>query len=458
MTEEPDVSTDQPSEGAVAPPRPERRPERRTFHGRVLVDDYAWLRDPDDPSTIPHLEAENAWTERVTAPLAPLRAEIFEEIRRRTQEDDTSVPVRDGDWWYQRRTGTGLSYPIHVRRRDDGTGTAPTGPEQVVLDPNELVTDGSYLGIGVLDVSPDGNWLAYALDFDGDEHHDLRFRDLRTGQDSTESIGGVSYGFAWAADSGTCWYTLQDDAYRPNRVLRHVVGTDPADDVEVFRDEDERFHVSVAPSRSRAVVVVSSDSAVTSESWLLDAHDPSTEPVVVAPREHGVEYSVAHHPTGLMVVSNHAGAVDFALWRAPVDGTTTSPRADWECVLPHRPGTRIVGVDAFARHLVVHGRKDGRTALWRVDPVTGTSGLLHFDEDVATVGPGDNPSFDVDVYRLTYQSLTTPPSVFDEDLVTGERVLRKQLPVLDGFDASAYSSALEWAEAADGTKVPISIV
>ena len=442
----------------AAPPRPPSRPETRRHHGREVVDPYAWLRDTEDPATLAHLRAENAWTERVTAPLGGLREALFEEIERRTQEDDTSVPVREGAWWYHQRTEKGRSYPVRVRRADDGTGRAPTGPEQVVLDLNALAEDGGYLGLGVLDVSPDGDRLAYAIDRSGDERHELRVRDLRTGEDLAEEITGVSYGFAWAADSSTFWYTLQDDASRPDRVLRHRVCTDPGDDVLVLEEDDERFHVSVAASRSQAVAVISLGSAVTSEAWLLDTARPEAEPVVVVPREQDVEYAVAHHPTGLLVVSNHDGAEDFALWRAPLDGITTAPRSEWTCLLPHSPGTRIDGVEAFAAHLVVHGRTDGLTAIWHLDPVTGSTRRLATDEPVGTIAPGTNPSFDTDTYQLTYQSLRTPPSVFDEDLRTGARVLRKQLPVLDGFDPAAYDTAREWAVADDGTRIPISLV
>ena len=306
--------------------------------GTEVDDPWAWLIDPDDPATLPHLEAENAWTETVTAPLAPLRDAVFEEIRRRTDETDLSVPVRDGSWWYLVRTEEGLAYPIHCRCPDDGTTehwVEDPAVEQVVLDLNVLAEGHDHLGLGVLDVSPDGNWLAYAVDHEGDERHDLRFADLRPlaqgrpMQDAGEVITGVAYGFAWAADSATCWYTLQDDAFRPDRVLRHVVGTDPEGDVEVFHEPDERFHVGVGASRSGTLAVISAGSAVTSESWLLDATEPTAEPRVVAAREQGVEYSVAHHGTTLFVLSNHDGADDFALWRAPLAGLDVAPRSDW---------------------------------------------------------------------------------------------------------------------------------
>ncbi|WP_426573524.1 S9 family peptidase [Aquihabitans sp. McL0605] len=450
-----------PAPTPTLPPRPAQRPTERTFHDDTVVDPYAWLLDPDDPETLPHLVAENAWTDAVTAGQEPLRQAIFDEIKRRTQETDLSVPVRDGAWWYLTRTEEGKSYPIHCRRPDDGTTTGwveDPAAEQVVLDPNELAAEGEYLGLGVLDVSPDGNWLAYAIDREGDEKHALRFRDLRTGAESDETVPDVSYGFAWAADSATCWYTLQDDAHRPDRVLRHQVGTEPSADPEVFRDDDERFHVSVGASRSGDVVVISAGSAITSESWLIDAHRPDGEAVVVAVREEGVEYSIAHHPAGLYITSNHGGADDFALWRAPLDGITTAPRSDWEVVLPHQPGTRIAGAETFAGHAIVHGRTDGLTAIWLLDIATGQTTAFETDDIVGTISPGANPTFTSTTYRFSYQSLTRPPAVIDQDLATGARTVRKQLAVLDGFDAGEYSSAREWATAADGTQVPISLV
>jgi oligopeptidase B len=427
----------------------------------VFIDPYAWLLDAEDPATVPHLEAENAWTEAVTAGQASLRGEVFDEIKRRTQETDLSVPAREGEWWYHQATEEGKAYPFFCRRPDDGTHTSwidDPEREEVILDPNQIVDEGEYLGIGVFDVSPDGDWLAFAIDRDGDERHELRFKDLRTGDTTHEVIDEVAYGFAWAADSRTCWYTLQDEASRPDRVRRHEVGTDPDEDVEVFHEPDERFHTQVAPSRSGEVAVISVSSAITSESRLLDAHDPEADAALVAEREHGVEYSIAHHPSGLFVTSNHGGAEDFGVWRASLDGVSAAPRDEWEVVIAHDPGTRIAGVEAFENHAIVHGRTDGLTALWVLDPATGDRRPLPTDEPVGTIGPGSNPSFDATTYRFGYQSMATPPSVYDEEIATGERTLLKQLPVLDGFDRNQYETAREWAVAPDGTRVPISLV
>ncbi|HEY4376072.1 MAG TPA: hypothetical protein VGM93_02895, partial [Acidimicrobiales bacterium] len=354
-----------------SPPRPEPRPFTRTFHGDAVEDPYSWLLDADDPATLPHLEAENAWTEAVLAPLEPLREQLFAEIKGRVQETDLSVPFREGAWWYFTRTAEGQAYRTHCRRPDDGSGAAmdpDESLEQLVIDENLLAEGHDYLSLGVLDVSPDGTRLAYAVDTEGNERHQLRFRDLATGDDWPEAIPDTSYGFAWAADSATCWYSVVDDAERPHLVRRHVVGTDPATDVDVFQEDDERFHLSVGAARSGLVAVITAGSAITTESHLLDTHDPTAPPVVIAAREDGVEYSVAHHPDGLFVTSNHGGAEDFALWRAPLAGTAVAPRAEWTTVLAHSPGTRLLGADALAGHLVVSLRTGGLTGLRVVDP------------------------------------------------------------------------------------------
>ena len=439
----------------------------REVWGRRTEDPWAWLADDKDPATIAHLHRENAWTDHATSSQGPLREEIFEEIRARTEETDMSVPVRDGSWWYHVRTTEGLAYPIHCRRPDDPATHQPEGDdesEQVILDQNLLAEGHSHLSIGVLDVSPDGNWLACGVDTDGDELFELTFLDLRplaegrAAEASGEVIEGVGYGFAWAADSATCWYTLHDDAHRPDRVVRHRVGTDPADDLEVFRESDERFHVGVGLSRSGTLAVIESASAVTSESWLLDAHDPVKAPSVVTAREQGVEYSVAHRGDGLYVLSNHGGARDFALWCAPLVGTEVAPPDEWREVVAHQPGRRLDGVEAFARHLVVHGRADAATVMWLLDPQTDELSPITVDESVSTSGPSANPTFDTDRYRFTYQSLTTPPTLYELDVTTGDRTILKRQTVLGDFDPDDYESTRGWAQAADGTRVPISLV
>ncbi|MEJ7584094.1 MAG: S9 family peptidase [Acidimicrobiales bacterium] len=438
----------------LSPPVAKRIPVTRERFGDIAADDYAWLRDRDDPDLLPLLEAENAHTEAVLGSQAGLRERIFGEIKQRTQETDLSVPHRKGAWWYYSRTEEGLPYRIHCRRADGDDG--PDGDEVVLLDENPLAAGHDYLSVGVAEVSPDGTLLAYSVDHAGDEAHLLHVRDLTSGADRAEAIPGTSYGFAWAADSRTCFYTTLDAAQRPWRVHRHVVGetADGSADVLVRQEDDERFFVSVGASRSGDLVVIELGSKVTSEVWILDAHDPTAAGRVVEPRRQGIEYTVAHRGDELFVLANEA-APNFALWRTPL----ISPGRDrWAPVVDHRDDTRLEGVEAFASHLVVHARRAGVTGLRIVDPGTGVSKDLDFAEEVHTVGPGINEEYVSSSYRFSYQSLVTPPSVYEEDLGTGQRRVLKQQPVLGDFDPGQYESTRVWASADDGTQVPISVV
>jgi oligopeptidase B len=448
----------------VQPPVAKRIPVTRERFGDVAVDDYAWLRDRDDPDLSTLLEAENTYTDAVLAPQAALRERIYEEIKSRTQETDLSVPHRRGGWWYYSRTVEGLAYPIHCRLPDDGSGipdveagAEPDPREQVLLDENVVAEGHDYSSLGVLSVSPDGTRLAWSVDHAGDEAHLLSVRDLGTGEDLAEAIPDTSYGFAWAADSRTCFTTTLDAAQRPWQVHRHVVGEDPPDgsgDALVHQEDDERFFVNVSLRRSGDLVVIDIGSSITSEAHLIDAHDPTAAARVVEPRRQGVEYSVAHHGDDLYVLAND-GAPNFALWKAP---TATPGRDHWEPVIEHRDDTRLDHVDEFASHLVVHLRKDGLTGLRILDLGGGGERDISFDEAVYTVMPGVNREFTTDTYRFGYESLTTPASVYEEAVGGGDRVLLKRQPVLGDFHPDAYDAARLWATAEDGTEVPISIV
>lgn len=463
------MPTDRPRFAADPAPVAPRRPHPRTVHGTTDDDDLGWMRDDADGLRA-LLEAEDRHADAVLAPLGPDVEAIAGEIKARTQEDDLSVPHRRGAWWYQSRTVEGAAYPIHERRPDRGDGGGPTGDAVVVLDENALAEGHDYSSLGIASVSPDGNLLAYAVDHDGSEAHDLRVRDLATGTDLDVAIAGVSYGFAWAADSAGFLYTTLDAAQRPWRVHTHHLGADAAggDDVLVFEEPDDRFWVSVDASRQGDVIVIESGSAVTTEVLLVDAHAIEGGAVVAIPRDQGVEIQVAVHGDHLFLVANADGALDFALWRAPV---AAPDRGRWEPVIAHEPGTRLLGVEAFRSHLVVHLRTGGRPAL-RVIPVDVVSGDGPPDldavraawRDVAlpdasySLGGAANEEWGTQRYRFRYQSLATPSTLYEEDLASGHRDVLKQMPVLGGFSPDDYRTEQLWAPAADGTQVPISLV
>ena len=430
----------------------------RTHHGDTVVDPYAWLADKTSPSTLDYLKAENAYTESRTAEQAPLRETIFNEIRARTQETDLSVPTRHHGYWYYTRTVEGQQYTIHCRVRADGD-TPPSsdgGPlpgEEVLLDGNLEAGDSEFFALGTFDVTPDTHRLAYSVDLTGDERFTLRVKDLRTGELLPDEIPDVFYGSAWSLDGSTLFYQTVDEAWRPYRVVRHVLGTPAADDVVVFEESDERFWVGVGLTRSERFISIDAHSKLTSEVLLIDAAEPMSAPRVVAPRRQGVEYGVEHDPDGdRLLILHNDGAEDFALaW------TPASQPGEWTALVPHTPGIRLLDVDAFAGHIVLSLRRDGLTAL-RVMPASGEPFDISFPEPVHTVGLTSNPAYETDSIRLHYTSLVTPDSVYDYQLATRTLVLRKQKPVLGGFDPADYEQHREWATAPDGRLVPISLV
>lgn len=430
----------------MQPPVAKRDPADRTLHGETLVDEYAWLRDRDDPATLAYLEEENAYTEAATRHLATLREALFEEIRSRVQETDLSAPARRGEWWYATRTREGSSYPVYVRRRG-----APEGPEEVLLDVNDLAAGHGYLRLGNVAVSTGQTLLAYSTDTDGSERYRLRIRNLASGADLPDEIPDTYYTAAWSADDRFLLYVTLDEAHRPYRVWRHELGTDPAGDALVFEETDERMFLGVGTTTDRAFVLIHSGSQVTSEVLALPASDLTGRPVSVRGRTHGVEYDVDHQGGRWLVVTTD-GAPNGRLLSVAVDDP-----ADEVELIPHNPLRRVSSVLALSRHAVVSGRHDGLTAL----TVLGDDGVpvdLTFDEPVYTVGRGQNLEHDTATLRIVYESLATPRRIIDVDLDTGARTLVRETPVLGGYDPADYVSERTWAVAGDGTRVPVSLI
>ena len=438
--------------GAPAPSHPPaaaKRPEKLVAHGDERVDEWFWLRDRDNPEVVAHIEAENAFTAAQLAPTGELQQKLFDEMVARIQETDLSVPARKGDWWYLSRTVEGLQYPIWCRRRGDAEG-----PEEVVLDQNQLAEGHDYFAVSNTSVSPSAALLVYATDTNGSERFTLRLRDLRTGEDLPDAVPDTYYGVAWAADDATVFYVKVDDSMRPFQLWRHAVGTAADDDVLVYQEDDERFFLGVGLTRSERYVVLGLESKITSEAYVLDAASPG-DLRLVQPREQGVEYSVDHHGDSFLIVTNTDGAENFKLVEAPVD----DPRRErWTDVVPHRPDVKLDGVEVFARHLVLHERAEGvrRIAVRRI--ADGETHVVEQPEAVSTVYPDANLEFDSSVLRFGYTSMVTPRSVYDYDMEARTRQLMKRQPVLGGYEPDDYETGRLWATAADGERVPISYV
>ena len=440
------------------PPRAPRRPTDLTAHGDTRVDDWYWLRERDDPDVVAYLDAENKWTEQATGHTAALQKKLFEEIKGRIQETDVSAPVAYGGWWYYTRTVEGSQYGVHCRRRMRAGETAvearaDSTHEEIVLDENALAEGHDYFSLGALQLSPDHTLVAYSTDTEGDEVYTLRVRDLTTGADRVDEIPGTYYGVDWSEDNSTVFYTSLDDAKRPYRVYRHHVDTDRSDDVLVYQEDDEAFHVGLGKTRSREWLVIASHSAVTSEARVIPAAEPQAEPRVVAARRQDVEYDVDHHGDRFLIVTND-GAENFKLVEAPVDNPGPE---QWLDVIPHRDDVRLLGADAFAGHLVLHERADGLTRLRVMSLAEGDVHTIEQPEPVHTVGPGLNPEFDTTTLRFHYTSLVTPDQSIDYDMAARTRTVVKQQPVLGGYDPDLYETDRRWATAPDGTRVPISL-
>jgi oligopeptidase B len=450
MASQPDDGTPDPRDPSPTDARPSaptapRRPHRLERHGEVRVDDWYWLGDRDDPAVLAYLEAENAYADALLAPEADLRAQLFAEIKGRVVETDAEAPVRIGPWWYWSRTVEGLQYAIFCRRFDPDRrldaarvlAEARTGQEGgvVILDENVLAGDSDYFSLGVWDISFDHAVLAYAIDLDGSERYELRFRDLATGLDLPDAVSGVSYGSAWAGDHRTFFYVRPDDAMRPYQVWRHTLGSDPAEDVLVLADLDERNFVSVGTTRSQRFVLIESQSKMAGESYWIDASRPTDEPRVVLARVEGVEYDVDHavwpgEGDVWMVRTNRPGpdgapATDFALYRMAVGGDV----ADLRPVVAHREGVKLDSVDCFAGHLVLNERHDGLERLRILYPATGAERSIDQPEPVYSLLGASNPEWDASVYRFGYTSLVTPVSVVDHDVISGRREVVRTQPV-----------------------------
>ncbi|MDX2192033.1 MAG: S9 family peptidase [Gemmatimonadales bacterium] len=433
---------------AQAPPRARIVPKVDTLHGDIRTDDYFWLRDRTNPETIAYLEAENAYTERQTARTAGLRDRLYEEIRGRIRETDLSVPEFDHGYWYAVRTEAGKSYGIIVRRK--GTMTAP---EEVVLDQNARAEGKKYYGLGAWEVSPSGRLLAFAEDTTALRWYTVRVKDLVTGELLPDVIDSVTGNITWARDERTLFYTLADSARRDNRIVRHVLGTPPAQDVTVFRDDDVLFNVGVSRTRSDRWITIQSASFSSNETHLIPADRPATAPRVVAPRRPDVEYEVEHWGDRWVIVTND-GAPNFRVMQAP---EARPERAAWTPLLPYTDSVYTEGVRAFRDFLVLSERYNGLRKLRILDRrLKGR--FLEFPEAAYAVFPESNPDWATRRFRYSYSSPVTPRSVFQYDIAAGTSTLLKKYDVLGGYDPSRYTVERFEVRARDGTMVPVSMV
>ena len=440
------------------PPAAHKKHNEALLHGVVLVDDYAWLRDKEDPETTAYLQAENAYAEAVLAPLDGLREQLYQEMLSHIKQTDVSVPFRDGEWWYYSRTQEGMQYGIHCRKRGSAAGPDSDSPEQVILDGNEMAKGHAFFAIGSTDITDDGRWLAYTTDTTGFRQYTLHIKDLETGEmlpGQVERVGSV----VWAADNSTLFYSIEDEQQKRQFQLWRASGRQLSESALVYQDDDERFNLGVGRTRDGKFIVMESASHITSESWFLPADQPTGAFNIIAPREDAHEYSVDHR-NGLWYIRTNDRGRNFRLVTAPV----ASPgRENWTERIAHRNDVMLEEIDLFAGFFVAGEREDGlpQLRLWRFlgdGPESQKIGEVAFPEPAYSAHPHINRNFETTLFRYGYQSLVSPSSVYEYDVATRTSKLLKEVEIPGGFDRTLYASERVHATAPDGVKVPVSIV
>lgn len=439
-----------------APPVCRRERTQTSLHGKTLVDDYAWLRQKENPETIAYLEAENAYAEAWLEPHQQLREELYGEMLSHIQQTDVSVAYRDGQFWYYSRTEEDKQYSIFCRKPGSDQAMDEGAPEEVLLDGNQLAEGQAFFSIGDTDISDDGHLLAYTTDLTGFRQYTLHIKDLRTGltrETIAERVGSV----AWAANSKTLFYTIEDEVQKRQFQLYRYCAQQSQAAALVYEEADERFNLAVGRTRDGAYLVMESASHITSESWALAANTPTGKFQLIAAREDDHEYSIDHR-NGLWYIRTNDAGRNFRLVTAPV---SAPGREHWSELIPHRPEVMLEDVELFQDFFVTCDREDGlpRLRLWHFQQEVAIQGEeISFPEPAYSAYPHINCIFATKKFRYGYQSLVTPNSVFEYDLSTKSSTLLKQTGIPGGFDRTLYASERIHARASDGVLVPISLV
>jgi oligopeptidase B len=432
------------------PPIAEKKPKELTIHGDTRIDNYYWLRERENPEVIAYLEAENTYREAVMKNTEALQEQLYDEIVGRIKQTDESVPYKKNGYYYYTRYEEGKEYPVYCRKK--GTLEAE---EEILLNVNEMAAGYAYYSVSGLSVSTNNRYLAYGVDTVSRRNYTLYVKDLETGNILSDEIPVTTGTSVWANDNKTIFYTRKDEqTLRSMAIHSHVMGTPASGDVLVFSEDDETFSTYVYKTKSEQYIVIGSGSTMTSEIRVLDADKPEGEWRVIQPRTRGLEYSISHYGDHFFIVTN-LDATNFRLMKTPVDRTT---KEHWFEVIPHREDVLLEGIELFNGFMVVDERKEGLNHLRIINMDDGSEHYLEFWEEVYTAGISVNPEFDTQTLRFSYSSLTTPNSTYDYDMVTREKVLLKQQEVLGDFDPADYEAKRMYATAADGKKIPMSIV
>lgn len=434
----------------MKPPIAKKVPKELSIHGDTRIDNYYWLREREDQEVVDYLNAENAYTKEQLKHTETLQEELFKEMKGRIKEEDQSVPYKDNGYFYITRYEEGHEYPIYSRKKE-----TLEAEEEIMLNVNELAEGHNYFNINSLSVSPDNKVLAFGEDTVSRRLYTIRFKNLETGEMLEDSIPNTSGKAVWASDNETVFYVQKDtDTLRDFKVFRHKIGTPISEDVEVWDESDESYLTYIYKTKSKKYIVIGSYYSSSQDYRILRADDPTGSFTVFHSREKDLEYDFAHFEDHFYVRTNW-NAQNFRLMRTPENATG---KENWVEVLPHRADVLLEDIDVFKDFMVLSERINGITQI-RVHPWGGKEEhYIKFEEEAFVAGVSTNPEFDTDLLRLTYQSMTTPPSVYDYHMVEKTFDLKKEQEVLGGFDKHNYESERLYAPSIDGEKIPISLV
>lgn len=434
------------------PPVAKKIPVQLEKHNDTRVDDYFWMNERDSPEVLSHLKEENRYYDEMMSHTKAFQTELFEEMKGRIKEDDTSVPYKHNGYWYYRRFETGKDYPLYCRK--EGNLDAP---EIIIFDNNEMASGHSYFSQASYSVSEDNTIAAYGVDTVSRRQYTIRFKNLLTGEIFSTEIKNTTGGAVWANDNKTVYYSRKDEeTLRSNQIFKHTLGTDPSEDVLVYQEDDETFYTYVFKSKSKKYILIGSDSTMTSEFRFASAARGTTDFKVFQERTRGLEYAVSHYDNAFYIQTNKDKATNFKVMRTPENQTAMK---HWEDLIPHREDTLIEDVEIFKEYLVISERSNGLNKIRIKSWDDSVDYYLPFDNETYDAYPTTNIDFDTPVLRYAYNALNTPASVIDFDMKTQEKTVLKEQEILGGnFSKDNYKMERIWAPAQDGAKIPISIV
>ncbi|MFD1292474.1 S9 family peptidase [Lutibacter holmesii] len=436
----------------LAMPKAEKIAKKLEIHGEERIDNYYWLNEKENPKVIDYLNAENAYFDEQTKHTKNFQEDLFQEMKARIKEDDESVPYKKNNYFYITRFKKGDQYPVYSRKFQN-----LEAKEEVLFNVNELAKGHNYFQLGGLSVSPNNKLAAFGTDVVSRRQYTLQFKNLETGEIYPEKIENTTGSASWASDNKTVFYTLKNpETLRSEKIVRHILGTNPSEDVVVFDEKDEAFSVYVYRSKSEKFIVIGSYSTVSTEYQILEAENPTGEFRVFQPRERDLEYSIAHYGNDFYIMTNKDKAINFKLMKT--DDTVTL-KENWVDVIPHRDDVLLEDISIFKDFLVLEERSNGLNKIRIIRWDKTEDFYLPFDEETYSAGVYSNPEFDTNVIRYSYNSMTTPSSVIDFNVDNRSKEIKKEQQVLGGnFDKGNYKSERLWATAKDGTKVAISLV